>query len=399
MKILVVLPRFPYPLEKGDKLRAFHQIRSLSKNHEIILFALNDVALHRDALEVLGRYCAKIQVFNISRISILWNLIKVFFNGKPFQVGYFYNSKARDALMRIIGTEKPDHIYCQLIRVAEYIKNIPIPKTLDYQDAFSVGMERRYAGAPFYKRPVFKMELERLVRYEIEVFGYFDNKIIISGQDRDQIKHPDNHQIHVVRNGVDFDFFKPVQAEKTTDLVFTGNMNYPPNVDSALFLVKKILPLLLPLYPKIRILIAGATPSQVVQSLASDNVKVTGWVDDIRKCYAGARIFIAPMQLGSGLQNKLLEAMSMKVPCISSSLANNSLKAEENKEILIGKTPEEYVKHIETLLGDTSKAEELAENGYRFVLKNYSWEKHNTLLEEIIINASYDKSRNQKFDN
>lgn len=387
MKIFVILSRFPYPLEKGDKLRAFNQIKSLSKNHEIILFALTDTALHKDAMNILGKYCKKIHVFRLTMLSILYHLIKVFFNGKPFQVGYFYNNSASKMVKKIIHEEKPDHIFCQLIRVSEYVKDINIPKTLDYQDAFSVGVERRYHNSPFYKHPILKIEYKRLQKYEHEIFNYFNNKIIIAEQDRDKIMHPQKDQIHIIRNGVDMEYFKPLQKEKCTDLVFTGNMNYAPNIDSANFLVHKILPLLRITHPKIKIRIAGANPALSVRILASENIEITGWIEDMRKCYAESKIFIAPMQLGSGLQNKLLEAMSMQIPCISSSIANNSLKAKEDKEILIGKTPEDYVNHIISLLENPSKADTLAANGHQFVSENYSWEKHNTMLEQIIIHS------------
>lgn len=384
MKILVILSRVPYPLEKGDKLRAFHQIKSLSKNNEVFLFALNDIPLHKDARSVLESFCKKVIICKISKISIFINLIKAFFSGKPFQVGYFYNSKAQKKIDEIIEIEKPDHIYCQLVRVTEYVRHSAIRKTVDYQDALSTGQERRKINAPFYKRFVFHMEAERLKKYEVEIFDDFNNKTIIAEQDREMIQHTQKNKIFIVRNGVDMEYFKPVLQEKNSDLVFTGNMNYPPNVDAAVFLAKKVLPLLLEKYPEFKLKIAGASPAPAVQELASEHIEITGWVDDMRTCYAESKIFIAPMQLGSGLQNKLLEAMSMQIPCITSLLANNSLQATGNKEILIGKTPEEYANHIFFLLENPEKAMAIAQNGYDFVKNNYSWDKHNAILEKII---------------
>lgn len=387
MKILVILSRVPYPLEKGDKLRAFHQIKSLARNHEIILFALNDIPLHKEAVNVLESFCKKVIICNISKLSIFLNLIKAFFSGIPFQVGYFYNKAAQKQIDDLISIEKPDHIFCQLVRVVEYVKHNKIKKTFDFQDALSVGVERRMISVPFYKRFIFKIEAERLKKYEHDVIAIFNNTTIISEQDRDLIQHPEKNKIHIVRNGVDMEYFKPVEAEKKTEIVFTGNMNYPPNIDGAEFLAKKVLPLLLDKYPKFKLKIAGAHPASSVTDLKSNNVEITGWVDDMRICYAESKIFIAPMQLGSGLQNKLLEAMSMRIPCITSSLANNSLQAEENYEILIGKTPEDYAKHIIFLLENPDKAAIIANSGYEFVHRKYSWDKHNSILEQIICNT------------
>jgi hypothetical protein len=136
MKLLVILPRVPYPLEKGDKLRAYNQIRFLSKTNEITLCALNDTKLHPNAKSELKPYCKRLYILNISKWSIILNLFKALFKGIPFQVGYFYNRKAKQQIQQIINEVQPDHIYCQLIRVAEYVKNNSTPKTIDYQDVF-----------------------------------------------------------------------------------------------------------------------------------------------------------------------------------------------------------------------------------------------------------------------
>ncbi len=384
MKLFILLPRVPYPTEKGDKLRAFNQLKQLSKNHEIILCALNDSYLHEDAMTVLGRYSKSIHVIDIPKSTILFSLFKTIFSKMPLQVGYFYNRKTQKKISALISKYKPDHIFCQLIRVAEYVKDLPIPKTLDYQDVFSKGMERRLSSSPFYMKPFLKLEYKRLLVYEHDIFSKFDHKIIISIPDRDLIPHPDRKQIVVVRNGVDHNFFKPLDRQKDYDLVFTGNMGYPPNINAAEFLVNRILPIVREQRPEIRLLIAGASPNLRVQVLKSENVEVSGWVPDMRECYAQARIFIAPMQLGTGLQNKLLEAMAMQIPCITSPLANQALQAKENEEILVASTPREYATHILSLLDDPKKSESIAIKGFEFVLKNYNWETENLKIEDCL---------------
>ncbi|MEI6455383.1 MAG: glycosyltransferase [bacterium] len=386
MRLFFLLPRVPYPTEKGDKLRAFHQIKNLSKNHEIILCALNDGTLHDDAIPVLKKYVKAVHIIPLSKFTILINILKALFSKKPLQVGYFYNRNAEIKIRRLIDQYKPDHIFCQLIRVAEYVKDIPLPKTLDYQDVFSKGVERRLATSPFYIRPFLKIEYNRLIKYEFDCFNAFDNKIIISKPDRDLIPHPDREKIVVVSNGVDTDFFKPVEREKEYDLIFTGNMGYPPNINSAEFLVHQIMPVVLAKKPGLRLLIAGANPHIRVMVLKSTNVEVTGWVPDMRVCYAKARIFIAPMQIGTGLQNKILEAMAMRVPCITSPLAFQAINAEAGKEILVANTPEEYAMHIFDLLNNPSRAQEIAQNGHDFVLRNYNWETETAKIERLLTN-------------
>lgn len=384
MKLFFLLPRVPYPTEKGDKLRAYNHLKQLSRNHEVILCALNDDVLHEDAIKVLSQFAKSVYILPISKPVIFFNLFKTVFTDKPFQVGYFYNKETAKKIRSILDFHKPDHIFCQLVRVAEYVKNSTIPKTLDYQDVFSKGVERRLSTSPFYTRPFLKVEYKRLLKYEHEVFDLFDNKVIISIPDRDLIPHPEKDKIVVSRNGVDTSFFKPMAQEKEYDLVFTGNMGYPPNINAAEFLATRILPKVMQHKPEVTLLIAGASPNLRVSVLKSDHVDISGWVPDMRECYASARIFIAPMQIGTGLQNKLLEAMAMQIPCITSPLANQALQAKENVEILVAETPEEYTKHILALLNDPGLAKKIAMNGYEFALKNFSWEKESEKIEALI---------------
>lgn len=387
MKIFVLLPRFPYPLEKGDKLRAYHQIRHLSKNHEIHLCAINDVRLRASDIEALKPFCETIHVIDISRGQILYNITRAFFSGKPLQVGYFYSSRGQRKIRKLLDEIQPDHIYCQLVRVAEYVKHSPIAKTLDYQDVFSKGAERRSRTAPFFLRPVLRSEYRRLLKYEHEVFDLFDNKTIISVQDRDLIPHPDRGQIAVVINGVDTDFFTPREAEPEYDIVFTGNMGYPPNVDAAIYLAREVLPKVREKRPGTTLTLAGATPHASVQALRNDHVIVTGWVEDIRDSYAKARLFIAPMRIGTGLQNKLLEAMAMRIPSITSPLANQALNARHGQEILVGNSTDEYASLILEVLGDESIARKLAANGHQFIHRNYNWAAATQVLEEMMVNT------------
>jgi glycosyltransferase involved in cell wall biosynthesis len=176
--------------------------------------------------------------------------------------------------------------------------------------------------------------------------------------------------------------------EKKYEIVFIGNMSYAPNVDAAEYLAQKVLPLVHQQKPEVKLLLAGASPAKRVQDLQNEFVHITGWVDDIRDCYAEARIFIAPMQIGTGLQNKLLEAMAMKIPSITSKLANSALYAKDGEEILIGETPEDYAKHIIKLLNDDEFATRIADAGYRFVNHKYNWEIATNKLSDIMTNTN-----------
>lgn len=387
MNIFVLLSRIPWPLEKGDKLRAFHQIKNLSACNTIHLCALNDDSSVDKTLafEKLKPYCQTIDFIDIPKLTLPFNMLRAFLTGKPIQCGYFYNSRVHSRVHSLIKQYQPDVVYGQLVRVAPYLINEDVCKVVDYQDVLSYGMKRRMDAATFYKRPIFKMEYNRLQRYENQVFEKFDVKTIISDSDRQLIEHPKKNEIIVVPNGVDFERFVPRVSEKKYDIVFTGNMAYPPNVKAVCYLISEIMPIVWKSLPNVSVCIAGATPVPSVRAVASDLVVVTGWVDDMCEVYSQSKIFIAPMQIGTGLQNKLLEAMAMELPCITTPLANKSLRATENEEILVGETPQDLANAIIYLLTDEKLAKSIAQKGSEFVRSHYDWKRTTALLENAML--------------
>jgi sugar transferase (PEP-CTERM/EpsH1 system associated) len=386
MKILFLTSRFPYPLEKGDKLRAFYQLAELGKKHHIILASVSDEPVLPEHIEILKPFCRRILVHTISKGRQMQNLVRAFVNGKPFQVEYFFSADFNKKIHRIIFEEKPDAIFCQLVRMAEYVRNVKhIPKTLDYQDAFSKGYERQAERENIFKKIPVLIEGRRMKKYEGKVFNDFKNKVIISEQDRQHINHPDRSQIEVVPNGVDFNYYSPQLRDKKYDLIFSGNMQYPPNIESAVYIAEKIMPLLRRKKSDAKLVIAGANPSAEVMKLKSDSVQVTGWVDDIREPFAESRIHLAPMLISIGLQNKILQAMAMKIPCIVSSQANNAIHAPTDDCLLIADSPEDYVNKILNLLNDTAHYHKIADHAFQFVRKNFDWTTMNAKLESILL--------------
>lgn len=386
MKLFILLSRIPWPLEKGDKLRAYHHIKVLSKSHQIVLVCLSDSKPHPEAHQNLAPYCEEIHFIHLSKLGIAMNLLKTFFNDKPFQVNYFHQKSAQKQIDALMAQHMPKHLFVQLIRTAEYVKKYHIiPSTFDYMDAFSTGAKRRVEKAfPLFKS-IIGMEARRLKRYEKLVFNKFTHKTIISTTDRELIEHPEKNLIHILPNGVDFTHFQAdPQIEKSFELVFTGNMSYPPNVKAAHYLAEQVMPLLWEKRPKARLLIAGATPHPSVKRLANDKIEVSGWMDQITDAYNCAQVFIAPMEIGTGMQNKILEAMAMQIPCITSPLAGNAIGGTHFENLLLANTPQQYVDHIEDLLTNETTYQKIVANAYAFVHKQFNWEANSEILLQLI---------------
>lgn len=388
MKILVVLPRFPWPLDKGDKLRAYHQVVELSKRHEIYLFAVSHRRVEPEQVEALAPYCREIRVVHLNRFVCGLNILRNWFSSKSLQMGYWNTKHSKRACKAFAREVKPDVVYSQMVRTMPLVARLPYPKVMDFQDALSMNTERRMEQSRGLWHYLLHFEFKMLRSSEYKAFSVFDALTIISEVDSEAIPHKKNGEIHIVPNGVDFDYFNTNALTRSDvnvfSLCFCGNMAYAPNVDAARYLVNEVMPLVWSRIPSATLLLAGADPKPSVRALASKLVTVSGRLDDIREAYASSQIFVAPMRLGSGLQNKLLEAMAMRVPCVTTSIANTPLGAVDGQEILVGDTPEALADAIVRLLESQELRDSIAAAGNRFVTTHYSWSSAVEPLEKLL---------------
>jgi polysaccharide biosynthesis protein PslH len=382
-KIGVITSRFPYPLDKGDKLRIYNQIKTLSENNTIYLVCVSDIIPDQQTFESVSKFCKDILIIKLNFFQRFIYLFLSLFSRLPFQVALFYNATQKKKVGNFF--KDCDAIYCHLIRVSEYVRDINKPKALDYMDAFSKGVERWHANANWLLKPILKIEHQRLLKYEAEIFDAFNYKVIITEQDKSLIPHQKNEEILVVPNGVDFDQYKPLPVKKKFDVLFSGNMGYVPNIDAAYFAATKIMPKVWEKNAEVSFLIAGIGAPEKIKKLANERIKVIENYEDINLAYSESRINIAPMFLSIGLQNKILQGMANRIPNISTTLANNAVKALHRKEIIEANSEEEFANEIVKLLNDADYYETIAKNGYEFVTSHYSWSKHNKALEKIIL--------------
>ena len=387
MRILFITPRFPYPLDRGDRHRAYHLIRHLTGPNEVVLVSLTDEAVPPEGMALLRPHCAEIHVFERSRLTSLRGVVRAVVRGEPLQVGYFDDPSAHREIDRIAATGNFDAAFVQLIRTAPYGRHLPMRTVLEYQDAFSSITRRRAENAPFLTRLPLRIEADRIGRFERQAQGWFDASCIISEQDRDRLPVPDRAAVHVLRNGVDTEDFSSPDVEPldvTADICFVGNMGYRPNVRAAAVLVEEIQPRLVALRGRTTILLSGARPARSVQRLAGPDVHVTGWVDDVRRPYLSGSVMVAPLFTGGGQQNKVLEAMAVGVPCVTSGVVNNAIGAEPGTEIVIADDAAEFAARTAELLADPESRRRIGSAGQRFVRERYGWRTTVDQLERIL---------------
>lgn len=384
-KILVILPRFPFPLDKGDKLRAFEQILFLSKKNEIYLFALSDTPIQELHKQKVTSICKEVQSFELDKFGIYTRLILNIFKKTPYQTAWHHSYKAERLLLEFYQRVKPDIIYYQLIRTANYLPEVSKHlKVLDYMDPMGKNLELRMKKEKPFMRFLLKLEANRVRKFEKQTAKDFRATTIISARDKGYLSLPQETNVHIVPNGIDLDMYTSYETEKLFDLIFVGALQYKPNIEACLFLLKEILPLCKKQFPKITSAIVGNNPDEKIKKFASDTITITGWVDDTVIYYNRSKILVAPMLINTGQQNKILEALACGVPVVTTSMANEAIGALVGHEISIADSPESFAKEIERLLTDESLYHHRKLAGLEFIKKNFSWEKSGELLEKIL---------------
>ena len=258
------------------------------------------------------------------------------------------------------------------------------PIVLDYQDALSLNLQRRAATTRPPLRWILRYESHAMHRAELDALHRTSATTIISPVDRAAI-HP---SITLVANGVDTTYFAhTANRTPTHTLLFTGNMAYPPNISAARFLAEEIMPHVWATQPDATLLLAGANPVPDVLGLQNFRIHVSGTLPDIRTAYNDALIFVAPMLIGSGMQNKLLEAMSMQLPVITTPIASTPLP---DSPALVADTPATFAKHILHLIQNPTLRANLADQGRRYVLQHHAWHAATLPLKQLLEEVTQD---------
>lgn len=331
----------------------------------------------------MSGFCKQIKIYTLRKYEIGFQVFRSFFLGLPVQSLYFYSNRIKVMFQHDLQQEKFDTIYCQLSRTAFYTKDLKLRKVIDFQDAFAMNYLRIQEQSAGIKKWFYKRESILMSKFEASILNWFDATTIISEFDKSNLSVQPNSCV-VVGNGIDTTWFTPRRCDKNYDILFAGNLNYLPNKFALKFLLEHLFPLLLNAKPTITIQITGGYPKEY-KALANqypNHLFLRGWIDDIRDAYAESRVFVAPLFTGAGVQNKILEAMSMEVPCVTTKVVNASLNAAQDTQIYLAENEHQFIEKIMLLLQDGQVSSRIAAEARRFVTEHFSWEKNTEILEE-----------------
>ena len=390
LKILFLCHRLPYPPDKGERIRAFHTIRGLARRHRVHLLALDDGAGADPA--PLAELCERVEVFPLSRRAAYARAALGALRPRPLTLSFFQSKPLADRLREWVRGERFDAMVVFGSAMAPFAELAPdVPAVMDMVDVDSAKWAQYARFAPIPLRPVYALEARRLRRYEAALASRFQRVVFATGNETRLYKtFAPAARAETMLSGVDFDYFQrfdlPRAARPT--LVFTGQMDYFANVDGVVHFARKVFPRLRQQFPDVQLLVVGRSPVPAVRDLGElPGVQVTGAVGDVRPFLARAWVFVAPLRIAQGVQNKVLEAMASDLPvaCSERVLAGLSDGGfRSGRDLMAAASDDEMERAVAALLADAGTRDRLAENGRQRLAATYRWAPNVERFEELV---------------
>ncbi len=384
-RVLMLTHRLPYPPDRGDRIRSYHMIRFLARHVDLALGCTSDEPIWMQHHHLLATMARRVALYPISRTSIRMRAARAWLAGAAITPACFYRSGLGDQLARWHEEEPFDAVLTFCTAMCHYVRrlrrHVPAPFTgrhvLDLVDVDSAKWASYAQNSLPPKRWLYACEARRLRRLESGQDEPFDAVSVVSEAEakayRSQVA--DHGQLVAVGNGVDMDYFQPLEDTDARTLCFVGVLNYRPNVEGIAWFVRHVMPMLVEREPRTRLLIVGRHPTARVEELGQcPGVEVVGSVPDVRDYIRDASVVIAPLLLARGVQNKVLEAMACQRVAICSPAAAEGIEATVGEHLLVADQPRDWVEAITRVFDDPRQRRAIAAAARDCVEQRYTWD-------------------------
>ena len=394
MRILFLTPQLPYPPHQGAALRNFNLIKNLARDHEIHILSFGDPAQDPGPLI---RYCATIRVIPFPRRRSVERMVTTFLSRHADMELRLRSVDFRRRLESLLQKEGFDIIQAEGLEMAQYLslaprRGRPVP-VFDDHNAEYVLQRRAWEldrHSPFrWPSAIYSLiQWQKLARYERQVCQRAGAVVAVSEADRRALEAlAPGLSVTVVPNGIDPDYFYPyperVQKACGTRLVFTGTLDYRPNVDALVWFCREVLSRVARREPEVKLYIVGQRPHRRVQALAGERVVITGWVPDVRPYLARSAVYVVPLRIGGGTRFKLLEAMASGVPVVSTRLGAEGIAVVDGEDVLLADSASDFAERVLELLRSPERAARLARRARERVVAEYDWRLLVPRLREV----------------
>lgn len=381
MKILWISPFFLHPTNRGGQIRTLGTLRELHKRHEIHFCALNPPA-NLDGPARSGEYCTR--SFEVhheptprSSLRMIPELLQAITSPLPLAVSRYASPKLYEVVDRLIHQEHYDSIVCDFLACAPNVPRMADAVLFQHNVETTIWQRHQQQAASWPRKTFFGMQARKMAAYEKQVCRDAAHVIAVSELDATRMREQFGVQnVTSVRTGVDVDYLKPPhEAAHVGDLIFSGSMDWLPNVDAMEHFLRDIFPLVLERRPGTTMTIAGRSPDERVTRAAASvpGVTVTGSVPDMRPYLWGSRLSVIPLRIGGGTRLKVYESMAAGVPIVSTRVGAEGLDYADGEDIVIADEPRRFADACIRMLEDELERTRIATHALDLVTSQFSW--------------------------
>ncbi len=392
--LLYLVHRLPYPPNKGDKVRSYHLLKHLAVHHRVFLGTFVDDPADEDYVDTVRNFCQDIHVARLHPRAAKLRSLSGLLSMQALGLRYYRDAALQSWVNQTRADQQIDATVVFSSVMAQYLGDMPSdassPVLVDFVDVDSAKWMQYAANHRWPLSWLYRREGDHLLAYERAVAARSARSFFVTESEAALFKKmaPEcADRVESMSNGVDADYFSPDAARtspfasdekvpKEIPVVFTGAMDYWPNIDAVTWFVNDILPVLRQTWPQLRFYIVGRSPQPAVQALACESVVVTGTVPDVRPYLQHAAVVVAPLRVARGIQNKILEAMAMGRPVVASRSCVEAIDACRGAELISADGSDEFVREINALLQAPELAVAVGHAGRQRVRESYSWDAH-----------------------
>jgi sugar transferase (PEP-CTERM/EpsH1 system associated) len=383
----MVTHRIPYPPDKGERIRAWHLLKRLSESYDIHLASLADQPIAYETWRQLHAHTTDLALVPTTPFAQRRRSIGSVIRGRTFTQGAFYAPGLHHAIGQWVREYRFDAALAVCSSTAQYVRGLNIPlKVLDLVDVDSRKWADFAASSTGLHRRIYSLESRRLEAYERELAADFHHVLLTTPAEAELYRRiAPSAAISIVCNGVDLNYFTPVVRPHQPVAVFTGVMDYKPNVDGAKWLVEEVWPHVLAEVPEAKLQLVGRDPSPAIGRLAeAPGVELVGAVPDVRPYLADAGVCVAPLHIARGIQNKILEAMSMARPVITTTSAAAAVGAMNGRQLYAVDHPGSWACLLVRLLTDAQASQRMGAAARTFVAEHHAWDRCTQRLMQMM---------------
>ena len=392
--LLFLAHRIPYPPNKGDKIRSYHLLRHLSARYEVHVGAFVDAPDDRVHVPALGNLCASLRAEILRPRAARLLSVAGLLTGEPLTLPYYRSRSLQSWVDTTVARHGIRKAVVFSAAMAQYVERSKLRWVLDFVDVDSAKWSEYAERRRWPSSVVFRREGRKLGEYERRAAEHCHACAFVTRAEADLfLAHVPvlENRVHVIENGVDTAHFDPSTAwpspfgQNEVAIVFTGAMDYWPNVDAVTWFAREVMPRVLAVRPDARFYVVGMNPTAEVAALAANRaVTVTGSVEDTRPYLQHAAAVVAPLRVARGVQNKVLEAMAMGRPVVVSRAASRGVSGLEGRDFASAATAGEFTDKLVCLLGDVAASAAMGEKARQRILDVYSWERSLARFDHLL---------------